>query len=157
MKQKQKRAVQLLAAGYAAIMIYLLFFREINHAGIPYALKLQQRINLVPFSTITRFVRGLHQFNRPAVVRSSVVNLFGNIALFLPLGIFPPLLWKAMQKLWRTLLLAAGIMAAVEVIQLLLLVGWCDIDDLILNLAGAALGYGLYSLFRRNTSASTRK
>ena len=36
----------------------------------------------------------------------------------------------------------------VELLQMLLLVGTCDVDDLIQNLLGAALGYGLFRLMR---------
>ena len=39
-------------------------------------------------------------------------------------------------------------MIPVELLQMLLLVGTCDVDDLILNLLGAALGDGLFRLMR---------
>ena len=68
--------------------------------------------------------------------------------LFIPLGLFPPLLHEKMGRFWKTILLAAGIVTMVELLQMLLLVGTCDIDDLLLNVLGAALGYGLYRLAR---------
>ena len=47
----------------------------------------------------------------------------------------------------ETLLTVILVISAVEAAQTLLLVGTCDIDDLILNTAGAAIGYGLYRCF----------
>ena len=41
-------------------------------------------------------------------------------------------------------------MTVVEVLQMLLRVGVCDVDDLILNTLGAAIGYGCYAVYRHN-------
>ena len=64
--------------------------------------------------------------------------------MFLPLGFFPPLLDKRFQKLWKTVLFSAAVMASAELLQMLLLVGTCDVDDLLLNVVGASIGYRLY-------------
>ena len=40
-------------------------------------------------------------------------------------------------------------MTVVELLQMLLLLGTCDIDDLILNVLGACLGYLLFYLNHR--------
>ncbi|WP_349305985.1 VanZ family protein [Clostridium swellfunianum] len=34
-----------------------------------------------------------------------------------------------------------------EIVQLIFYLGTCDIDDLILNVLGSLLGYGVYRLF----------
>jgi glycopeptide antibiotics resistance protein len=80
--------------------------------------------------------------------RIAIVNLLGNIAMFLPLGFFPPLLWKPFQKWWKMLLWGGLIIAGVELIQLFALVGNCDIDDLLLNSLGYFTGYGIYLLVK---------
>ena len=53
------------------------------------------------------------------------------------------LLQRALEQGIRTrvLLTTAAVITAVEVFQLFTLVGSCDIDDLILNVIGAALGF----------------
>ena len=37
--------------------------------------------------------------------------------------------------------------SCVEVLQVLFTVGICDVDDLLLNLLGASIGYGLYRFY----------
>ena len=49
----------------------------------------------------------------------------------------------------KALLCAALIITAVEIAQLLTLVGSCDVDDLILNLAGSTVGYILYKIISK--------
>ena len=130
------------------MMVYLLFFREPAFTDEPYWGQLRAHFNPVPFRTIGLYLGLLERPSRPWLVRLARVNLWGNILLFVPLGLLPPLLQPKMRSLWRTLLLAALVMVTVEVLQMLLLVGTCDVDDLILNLLGAALGYGLFKLTR---------
>lgn len=131
---------------YGALMLWMLFDRNRYLEGVPYWEQVGQRISLVPFHTIRLYARLLTGSARPRLVHLAVVNLFGNVLMFLPLGFFLPAIWQRLRRLWRVLLLTAAIVTAVELIQMLTLVGSCDIDDLILNLLGSALGYGLYRL-----------
>lgn len=130
-----------LFAVYAALMLWLLFGRRGYVEGTPYLQ--QMKANLIPFRTLKLFFR-LLSHHRPRLVRSAAVNLAGNVILFIPLGWFLPVVFSKLHKAWKTLLCAALIITAVELTQLLTLVGACDVDDLILNLIGAALGYCLY-------------
>ena len=143
---KRRTRLIILALLYAAAMAALLFFREPGDTGGPYWGQMANRFNPVPFRTIRLYLRLLNHPSRPWLVRLARVNLFGNVLLFIPLGLFPPLLHEKMGRFWKTILLAAGIVAMVELLQMLLLVGTCDIDDLLLNVLGAAFGYGLYRL-----------
>ena len=61
-----------------------------------------------------------------------------NIAAFFPFGIFLPVLILKMQKLWRS---AA---AAAVLTQLIFKCGLCELDDVINNTLGAAIGYGIW-------------
>ncbi len=144
MKQQSKKLIWLIAATYAAVMLLLLLNRESGISEPPYSPQLRNHFNFIPFHTITLFLRCLTPPYRPWLIRGAITNLLGNILLFVPLGLLPPLLWSWARKLWKTLLLAAGIMTAIELLQMFLLVGTCDVDDLILNVTGAAIGYGLY-------------
>ena len=141
---KQNRIWAVLFVLYCIAMAYLLFGREEAPAGIPYADQLRMRLNLIPFRTLRLQLHLLTETDRPWLIRHSLINLLGNIVLFIPLGVFLPGLLPRLQKLWKVLLAVAGIIALVEVVQVLTLLGRCDIDDLILNLAGAAVGYGAY-------------
>jgi glycopeptide antibiotics resistance protein len=76
--------------------------------------------------------------------RHALVNLVGNVIMFVPLGFFAAKLWEGFRPLWRCLLWGGLIIVCVELIQLFALVGSCDFDDLMLNVLGIGLGYGLY-------------
>jgi glycopeptide antibiotics resistance protein len=103
----------------------------------------QGRINLVPFASIAKYVRYFMKYGLRDIVS---INLIGNIAVFIPFGLFPPLLWRKFG-FFRTIMLGASISALYEIIQL----GQnrtTDIDDLILNTLGTAVGFLLYLLIK---------
>ena len=147
---RQRKVLLFMTAAYTTMMVYLLFFRSPALTDEPYWGQVKAHLNLVPFRTIKLYLRLLGRPGQPWLIRLARVNLLGNILLFVPLGLFPPLLHSSLRRFWKTALLAAGIMTAVELLQMLLLVGTCDIDDLILNLQGASLGYLLFYLNHRN-------
>lgn len=134
-----------LFALYSAVMLWLLFHRESGTEGMEYWQQVSMNMNLMPFQTIGRYVRLLDS-SRDYLVRLAVINLFGNVIMFIPLGFFLPLVAAKLRRLWKVILATAVIITLVEITQLLTLVGSCDIDDLILNILGAAMGYGLYRL-----------
>ena len=145
---------------YGLLMLYLLFVRD-RHAvdGVPYLQQVQGNYNLVPFRTIGNYwhvltnktyyltkwsyEQYLHQ------VRHGVVNLVGNVVMFVPLGYLVPRVWPKFQRFFKCMLLILVLILAVELLQLFTLLGSCDVDDLILNLPGAAMGYILWNLQKR--------
>lgn len=141
---KSKRNWYILFAVYCIAMAYLLFGRKEASEGLPYADQLMMRLNLIPFRTLRLQLRLLTEFDRPWLIHHALINLMGNVVLFIPLGIFLPKVWEKLNRIWKVLLATAGIIISVEAVQVLTLLGRCDIDDLILNLIGAAIGYGLY-------------
>ena len=76
-------------------------------------------------------------------------NVIGNIVGFIPYGFILPLIYKSKRKWWIILLLTMEFSLFIELTQLVLRVGSCDIDDVILNTFGGVLGYGLFSLCNR--------
>ncbi len=100
----------------------------------------RQGVNLRPFFTISSyFARGNGEL--------FLINILGNIGIFVPLGFFPPLLWKRWRKWYRTALLGLGVSAAVECLQIFTFRS-VDVDDVILNTLGALLGYACFALLR---------
>lgn len=75
------------------------------------------------------------------------INFIGNIVIFMPLGFFPPLLWKK-QSLKKTLLFAFASSLLIEICQFPL-GRETDIDDLWLNTLGALLGYLMFLFFNK--------
>ena len=142
---KRRKIEKWMLALYALGMLVLLFHRAPAQIAAPYPEQLLRHLNLAPLRTI-RLYWGLLRHPRPPLVRLAVVNLVGNIVLFIPLGYLLRAVFPKLRKLWRALLAAAGIIILVELCQMITLLGTCDVDDLILNLLGCALGCGLYSL-----------
>ena len=145
---KRSRIVYALFAAYCALMLWLLFDRPGYIDGIPYWDQLLPNLNLMPFRTLRLFF-GLLRDHRPYLVRAALINLLGNVVMFVPLGLFLPLIFTRLRKLWRTLFTVTLLIAVVEIAQLFTLLGSCDVDDLILNLLGAALGYGIYKRIKK--------
>ena len=129
---------------YCAVMLWLLFDRTGYDPSLPYLEQL--RYSLIPFRTTRRFLKLLLSANI-AYRNQAIINLGGNVIMFIPLGFFLPKLWQKQRKFRRTLLTTAGIIILVELTQMFTLLGTCDIDDLILNVTGAAIGYGFYKIF----------
>ena len=133
---------------YCALMLYLLFFqRRAFLSEDTYLLTLQRNLNYIPGSMIRRYEMLIRSY--PEYRRGAIVNLLGNIGMFLPLGFCLPWAHVSLRRWWKTLLAAAGIVVCVELVQLVTLLGHCDVDDLILNLIGTAIGYAVWALTLR--------
>lgn len=141
---KRKLHIALFAL-YGALMLWLLFHRSGAIEGVEYWEQVHMSINLRLFHTIAKYGRLLGS-SRAYLVRTAIINLFGNVIMFIPLGFFLPLVFQKLQKLWKTLLTTALSISLIELLQLFTLLGSCDVDDLILNLVGAAIGYGIHKL-----------
>ena len=71
---------------------------------------------------------------------------------FVPYGFVLPVIARRMRNGFFIILSGFCISLSVEAIQLITKVGCFDVDDMILNTLGAALGYGIYAvceIFRR--------
>ena len=127
---------------YVLALIYFLFFSE--EYGRAAMEERQYRYNLIPFVEIRRFWVYRKQLGLMAVV----TNLFGNVIGFLPFGFILPVILDKMRSGWLIVLAGFGLSVTVEVIQLITKVGCFDVDDMILNTAGAALGYSAFCYLR---------
>ena len=138
MKQKYLRAGFL---AYILLMLWLLFIR---HRGIPaedYWMQLAGRVNLVPFSSMGGMLRALWYNPYPNVLWTVIYNIGGNICMFVPLGFFLRALFPGCRSFLRCMGTVALIMTAVELCQLFTLRGYCEVDDVMLNVLGAAIGW----------------
>ncbi|MER5891320.1 VanZ family protein [Streptomyces sp. NPDC001941] len=80
-------------------------------------------------------------FNQPGF-RDTVRQVGGNLLLGVPFGVLLPVLAPKTRGLIRVPLLSAVVMFLVELVQGTMITGRAfDIDDVILNTAGALLGY----------------
>lgn len=126
---------------YLFNLIWLLYFddaydRIASKTDFPTYIAL--RTNFLPLVTIRRFLTNI---SNDTYASSAVFNLVGNIAAFMPLGFFCPLLISFLKKPWFFIPLLILCLVGIEGLQLLLRVGSCDVDDVILNMLGALLIY----------------
>ena len=162
MKKSKRRNpwLALLFMVYTALMLYLLFVRNRSGIdGLSYWEQVLSNYNLTPFRTVGSFwdvlSRSEHYLQKWGAevyqqqARFAVVNLVGNVAMFIPFGAFLPALWWKMRRAWKSLSVAVLIIALVEALQLITLRGKCDVDDLLLNFVGVSLGYGLWRLCQK--------
>jgi len=81
--------------------------------------------------------------------------LAGNVLVFVPFGLLLPAIWPRLARLARVALAGLAFSLAVELSQLAvsLAVGYwyrmTDVDDVLLNVAGVLLGYGVFVAIRR--------
>ena len=138
----KREAVLLLMLVNLAVLIRFVFypFFTVNGKVQPLIINMGSiqplRINLIPLVNILDY----------DIKREATINIIGNISMFIPTGIIMPILYKRLNRFWKVLLAGAGLSFGIEMIQLLFPGSVTDIDDLILNAAGVAIGYGIYKL-----------
>jgi glycopeptide antibiotics resistance protein len=103
--------------------------------------------NMIPFRTLAIYWRNLGS-------EFWLRNLFGNLALLLPLGLLGPIAFPALDRWLRVALVALLVSAAIELTQLAVPDRSADIDDVIVNVAGALIGYAVFVGTRRVLSRS---
>ena len=81
---------------------------------------------------------------------ATLAGAAGNVALFLPLGFLLPLLAPRLDRLWRTVGTGFALSAAIELSQVAFPgVRRADVNDVLLNTLGAAVGFLAYRLAAR--------
>ena len=94
-------------------------------------------VNLKAFTFITDIYDG------------SLINVIGNITMFIPVGIFYPICFKKLDNLFKAVAAGFGLSLFIELTQLFCLERHTDVDDLILNTSGALIGAAIVFLIRR--------
>ncbi len=147
-RQKQIRVRREIAclAVYVCIAVVVRFtffpFSKVDGQIAPLildtAVMFPPRVNFMPF---------VYLFDYPTQ-REILLNLIGNTAMFVPLGIVWPTVFRALNTPAKAI--AAGFCTSlcIEVLQLPFHDRVSDIDDLILNTAGYLCGYALYLAVR---------
>lgn len=105
------------------------------------------RVNLVPFVHITEY----------DAKREALINIIGNVFLFIPSGIILPAVYKKLDSFRKAVLAGAGISLLIETVQLLLPNSVTDIDDLILNVFGVIIGCAVFSLVKALIKRSSKR
>ncbi|MEH6989687.1 VanZ family protein [Cytobacillus firmus] len=128
---------------YLCTLTVLLFFISRGFwSDMPLMEYMKLSSNFVPFKTINGYVMAISNGSMNLII--PIKNLAGNVAAFLPMGIFLPYFSKRLNRHKSFTITMTVIILSVEIIQLVTRRGSLDIDDFILNMIGALIGFGLW-------------
>ena len=115
---------------YILCLFYVVTFQDVGWSSH----------NFIPFREILRYDFGSGLFYK---------NIFGNMLLFLPYGIFIAKYVK-LDDTFVLVLISFITSLSIEVIQFL--IGRVfDVDDILLNVLGCLLGFYLYKIFKKSS------
>lgn len=113
-------------------LVFAVYVSAVYHlVGLPTIqfLRFDVTLNLIPFAGLA------------ADFKNAVLN----VALFVPLGILLPFLWKDYRTFKRTVFFGFGMSLSIELLQMLTFRA-TDVNDLLTNTLGAAIGYWIYKI-----------
>lgn len=122
-------ALIIVAIGYVYALLKIVLFKYGLTTG-------ERSLNLQPFDWNNMLSGG-------TTLDVSLKNILGNIAIFIPLGIYTSLLLK--KNIWISVLIGFSVSLLFEIIQFASGCGAADIDDVILNSLGTIIGVLLYT------------
>ncbi|WP_236344257.1 VanZ family protein [Paenibacillus plantiphilus] len=131
-----KPLVAIITILYTGLLIYWMF---IGFGRSQVSMDVYQ-YNVIPFETLKMYFLHADHFS----LRNWLVNVVGNVAVFVPFGVALPYLLRI--KLVRFTMMFISVLFMLELLQLLLHRGSFDIDDVLLNTIGAIIGYMIYRL-----------
>lgn len=100
------------------------------------------------FSIQSWDLHGAHNYNFIPFSEESLSYVLLNILLFIPMGVFLPVnLNRRKRKLWIIVLIVFVISLGIEFMQFSFAGRLADIDDVLANTFGSAVGYGIYRAF----------
>lgn len=128
----------------AGFILYVLMVIDITMMPLPVTRDMPiygGRVNLIPFA-------GIYDTITSAISsKIAAINVLGNVLLFMPLGLFVPLLWPSKSSVRSMLTIGLSSSLTIEAAQFTIgvILGQqyrrVDVDDVLLNVLGAILGY----------------
>lgn len=137
MKNKTRKRLRILGRIlFILYLIFLVYFLLLSEMYGRTELRTDYSYNLELFKEIKRF----WEYREVLGTKAVLMNLVGNVAIFMPFGFILP--WASrytnfLQTTWFTLLFSL----IIECVQLVTKVGCFDVDDLLLNTIGGCIGY----------------
>lgn len=102
-------------------------------------------VNLIPFDSIRNFIMINNGIGGTRIID---MNIWGNILMFIPAGIYF-ILHNASKSITKNLFFIFLLSLFIEVIQYIFALGATDIDDIILNLTGGLIGLIIYKITQK--------
>jgi len=115
-----------------ATTTFFLFYNPLRDHSAP---------NLLPFVSL------INNTEKVGIERA-VGQWVSNVLMFIPVGLFLPIVFKNMRSFIKTILLISAFVIVIECIQYFIGRS-ADIDDFIANLCGGIIGFGIYTYLNR--------
>ena len=119
---------------------YFILFKEISSHDwwhkMAHRVEIRDKVNLTAFKTMKIY----KPFDKQIV---------GNVVMLLPLGLFIPLMFPRIKKILPVVGLCFLTSVSIELMQLITSYRSTDVDDVILNTAGACVGFLIYKLLEK--------
>jgi glycopeptide antibiotics resistance protein len=143
--QPMKTIIKTAGLFYFVILFYIFFLaRRRPH---PTLFLHREPVNFIPLIYKLNTISDYHTL-RPLDKWIFITDLFGNIALFMPLPFFLVFIFHV-NSLRKTIRIAIIISVCIELIQFIFSIGVADIDDVILNTLGAIIGGVILKLLKK--------
>ena len=127
--QGVRYASAFLLVEYIALLMYFTVFIRPEHG--------ERELLLIPFWSYWAIAHD----GAKVLIQEHIMN----VAVFIPIGILQAIVLKGV-KWWKVLLVGTGVSLMVEVMQYIMMRGYCEIDDVIHNTIGCLIGIALVLL-----------
>jgi len=129
---------------YLLVLVMLLFMGNRGYTWTELSLWEYIKIasNFTPFKTISTYIQAIMDDSINLYI--PIKNLAGNLFMFLPMGIYLPFYINKLNKGSIFIISMIILLFLIEAIQLVARRGSFDIDDFILNMLGALIGFGIW-------------
>ncbi|MCK6206476.1 VanZ family protein [Bacillus infantis] len=128
---------------YLFVLASILFLGSRGFAwdGMSLTDYIRQSSNFIPFKTISMYFQALSDGRMNMDI--PIKNLLGNFVLFMPMGVYLPFFIRKKNSIILFTVSMTAMLITIEIIQVITRRGSFDIDDYILNMLGALIGYGI--------------
>ena len=149
----QKRLISVIFFLYLLFIILVIVFKYplsqmqeiVNSWQKDVVLEGLNTANFVPFKTIKMYIQ---YYDLPGL--RSFSNLFGNVLVFIPVGLMLPMVHRASKNILVAIINTLFFIVGIEVFQLFSNFGAFDVDDIILNMFGVLIGSCIYKIVRKS-------
>ena len=151
-QRKNKKRTSLYNTGIILLSVVMVIIFSLTGVSPISGFNIEIRIDeisFIPFRDIIEMLKG-------GLTLHTIINILGNIIMFMPMGFLLPLLFSNLDSLKKTVVIGFGTSLLIEFTQLFLIRA-TDIDDLILNTFGTMLGYLVFLTFKKLLSRLTEK
>ena len=134
-----------------AILYYTIFAESMGRANTDPTD--DPRFNLILFNEINRFIVYREQLG----MKAFMLNVVGNCVAFIPGGFLLPVISRRCRSFISCTLVGFVISFFIECTQLIFRVGSFDVDDLMLNTLGVAIGFIMNAAIKKFRAFRKRK